>query len=169
MHFPPAWAPLAQPAWLTEPLPLGLPGNEKQRDPRTLRLPRVQAEVDGRTQNADSPKCHRTYFRCRVCGLGAAGITPLGLSLHCLSLSLSGSLNPAKARTTWGVSALGHRAEQRGSKSKRQSPSWKSEAGNFCLSRHMWAFVSSLIHHSFIQQGSPSLSKCSEVQLCSLA
>lgn len=55
MHSPPAWALLAQPAWPTV-LPLSLPGSEKQGGLRALRLCRVQAEVDGRMQYADSPK-----------------------------------------------------------------------------------------------------------------
>lgn len=36
--------------------PHSLPGNKKQGGPTALRLPEVQAEVDGRMQYADSPK-----------------------------------------------------------------------------------------------------------------
>lgn len=88
-----------------------------------------------------------------MCGLGAAGITPSGPSQPCLSLSLNRlSLDPAEARTAWGVSAQGHGAERRGSQGRRQIPSWKSGTGIFCLSRHLWPFDRSVAHsflHSF--------------------
>lgn len=56
------------------------------------------------------------------------------------------SVGPAKARVAWGVSVLGHTAKQRDREGTRQIPSWKSGTESFCLSRHMWAFVSWFIH-----------------------
>lgn len=75
---------------------------------------------------------------------------------------------------TVGVSALGRRAEQRGSKGRRQIPSWKSGTGSFCLSRHIWAFVSLFVHsliYSSIHSARQSVTQemLRSVQLCSLA
>lgn len=98
-----------------------------------------------------------------MCGLGAAGITPSGPSQPCLSLSLNRlSLDPAEARTAWGVSAQGHGAERRGSQGRRQIPSWKSGTGIFCLSRHLWPFDRSVAHPSFIHSGRQSVSRSAQ-------
>lgn len=95
-----------------------------------------------------------------ACGLGAAGITPSGLSRHPLSLG------PAKARTTWAVSlwvaGLSREAERAGGRRRAGNQA----QGPFVFP-DTWAFVSSFIRsfvRSFSKVVSQSLNKCSEAR-----
>lgn len=147
--------PLAQPAWLTAPLSLSYPGNEKQGGPRALRLPRVQVRW-----MAERWQSQMTWNMLQMPGVWFRSSWNYTLrAAPTLSASEpEPSLDLAEARTALGVSAQGRGAEQRGSKGRRQIPSWKSGTGIFSLCRHLWSFVRSFVR-SFIQQGSQSVTQ----------